>query len=164
MLRRRPFFCIHIFLTPSSVLNYPSSGTTFRLSAMVGAVLPAICGRNGFRSIARIAAFVFFMSLIGTAHATEPDMSASIRQPHEAHLQSSSNAADTLAAAIWLISRTYSTANPNRNAPSSRHFPTDIWTTSQECLLKTTLWSLCISLMIVSCVVEQESSPMRIWL
>ncbi|KAI0168367.1 hypothetical protein BJ166DRAFT_522210 [Pestalotiopsis sp. NC0098] len=91
-------------------------------------------------------------------------MSTTILQPHEAHLQSLDYTADTAAAATWPASRTYSTTNPNRNAPSSQHVTTNIWTMFQMHLLRTTLWSLCISLMVMSCIVEQESSPMRIWL
>lgn len=131
---------------------------------MVGSATPISLGPNSFCSIARVAAFIFFMSLVTICHATESDMSASIRQPHEAHLQPSNNAADTLAAATWMISRTYSTTNPNRNAFSSRHLATCVWTMLRTHLIKITLWSLCISLMVVSCVVEQEPSPMRIWL
>lgn len=98
-------------------------------------------------------------SLIGTASAV-PALLAPRQEVPAAQLQipgmtAPASSTSTQTATATIISSTIA---------SCQSVILVIWSTCRTYHLNIAVWSICIALLVVSCVLEQEYNPMRLWL
>lgn len=105
--------------------------------------------------------FLFLITLLSPVYATEPNISPRIQEPLAAYLPRLGDSGVRPAVAYAYSATTAITYGIMTCTWDAVPL---FWAKYRVHAVKIALWSLCISLMVVSCVIEHEPSSMRLWL
>lgn len=131
---------------------------------MINFVNSLLLGSHGHRARYDTAEFFLFIYLINVASAIETVSSPTIQQPYaENPWTTVVSYAMTIAPWITYIYPSV-TAFIRLGTINLWYGVTSIWLKSRSHILAVVLWALCAALLVMSCIIEQEPSAMRLWL